>query len=201
MKRIIVLLAILGSSIYFVNAQDYKPFKFGIQLGLASATEGGNGIAFSLEPGYRISDEIALNFRFESAATAKNVTSNSGEISATSSYTLNGVYYLSNEDFRPFVGAGLGWFLPGSVEFNENNASETKVGIDFSGVFGFYPKVGFDYKHFNFIVEYNLISDAVGEYEQDIQVNGQTVTQKTTIELKNSYLGVKFGFTIAGGRN
>lgn len=61
--------------------------------------------------------------------------------------------------------------------------------------FGFYPRVGFDYGHFSFNIEYNLIPES----ESKIVTSSGSGTTTTTGTVKNNYLGVKFGFFFGGG--
>ena len=204
MKKLSILtvLTIITVTV-FAQRQEFRKFKFGTSFGYTIPADGGGGLAVAFEPAYRISDELAVGLRIESAAAAKNLDedgSEQAEVSFTGSYTLNGIYYFSNEDFRPFAGLGLGWFIPGKVEASSGENGEPAAGIDPDGVFGFYPRVGFDYKHFNFMIEYNIISKTEGEFEVTTTQGGQSVTTSSEVEIKNSYLAIKLGFFIGGGR-
>jgi hypothetical protein len=186
MKRLFVVIALVFAA-NLAQAQEFKPFQLYLGVGY-TVPEGGGGVLFDFEPAYRISDEIAAGFRFESAAMARVVGDTEASISGVGSYTLNGKYYLSNGSFRPYAGLGFGLYSLASVSGNSNGgtgvAAETK--------FGFYPRLGFDWGHFNINLDYNIIPATEAE---DINGNGQTY------EIKNSYIGIRIGAFIFGGRN
>ena len=196
MKKALLLIVfvVVGLS---ANAQEFKPFKVGLGLGYAIPADGGGGIAVYLEPGYRISDVFLLNLRLESAAMAKVVGDQEASVSASGSYTLNGQYYLSNNDFRPFVGLGAGLFSNATVSVSVDVDGVGTVSADFdpSSSIGFYPRIGFDYGHFNFIFDYNLIPAT-----DEVEFNGTTIDLGDD-KIKNSYMTIKMGVSIGGGRN
>jgi len=186
MKKLL-LLALMAISINFANAQDYKPFQLYSGVGYA-IPQGGGGFLFDIEPAYRINDQISVGLRWEVAAMARVVGNEEASISGTSSYTLNGKYYLGNSNFRPYVGAGIGAFGLASVSTSSNGAgagAETKI--------GFYPRIGFDWGHFNINIDYNFIPNSEVE---GVDSNGNA----TTFDVANSYLGIRIGAFIFGGK-
>ncbi|WKK82092.1 OmpW family outer membrane protein [Marivirga arenosa] len=186
MKKLL-LVAIMAVSVSIVNAQDYKSFQLYLGLGY-TVPEGGGGILFDVEPAYRINDDIAVGLRWESAAMARVVGNEEASISGTASYTLNGKYYLTSEGFRPYVGAGVGAFSLASVSVSSTGAgagAETKI--------GFYPRIGFDWGHFNINIDYNFIPSSSVE---GVDVNGNAAT----FDVANSYLGIRLGAFIFGGK-
>lgn len=194
MKKLLLLFVLVSTIAFSVDAQDYKKFRVGLGLGYASPSGDGakGGVLLYLEPGYRINDDILLNLRLESAIMARGVEgadeSASFSVSSSGSYTLNGQYYFTKNNFRPFVGLGFGMYsiVAASVDVGGQNVA---LGQD-EGKFGFYPRVGFDAGHFHMTIDYNLI----GKSTADIGFG-------ETIEQKNSYLGLRLGFHIGGGRN
>lgn len=191
MKKLLLL--VLGVVLFtgVSNAQEYKPFKLGLGLGYAkpSGEGAGGGVLFAIEPAYRINDAIAVALRMEWAVMAKIAYDGSeSSASANASYTVNGQYYLSNNKVRPYVGAGLGIFSLASVAVNS-----TSGGGDVGAKFGFYPRIGVDIGHFNINLDYNLIPATTAE-DMDI-------TSGEDIEIKNSYLGIRIGAYIFGGKN
>lgn len=188
-----LLLGLLLLAGVTTQAQDFKPFKVGLHLGYAAPSDGGGGVAFAFEPAYRINDALAVGLRIEAAALAKVVGDAEADISTSSSYTLFGQYYLSNNKFRPFVGLGAGIFSNATVSFNEDGFDA--VDLDPSASFGFFPRVGFDLGHFNLLFDYNLIGAT-----DEVDVPGLG-TVELEDEIKNSYFSVKLGFSIGGGRN
>ncbi|MEL6558199.1 MAG: outer membrane beta-barrel protein [Bacteroidota bacterium] len=196
-KQLLALLLVLFAVVVTAEAQEYKKWKVGLGLGYAAPADGGGGVAVYLEPAYRVNDQIAVGLRLESAALAKVVGDEEASISGNASYTVNGQYYLSDSKFRPFVGAGIGIFSLASISVSTTGTSgDISAGGDTK--FGFYPRVGFDLGHFNFIFDYNLVgnSELPGV---TVDNNGNTTT--SNVDVKNSYFAVKLGFSIGGGNN
>lgn len=191
-KQLLTITLVLFTTV--LSAQEFKPFKVGLGLGYAAPSEGGGGVAIYLEPAYRVSDEIAVGLRLESAALIKTVGENEGSISGNGSYTVNGQYYFSNNKFRPFVGLGLGLYTLASVSVDFGSNGNGSAGVAAETAFGFYPRVGFDLGHFNFLFDFNIIgnSEAIG-FDDDLN--------ETTFDVKNSYWALKLGFSIGGGNN
>lgn len=178
------------------NAQDYKPFKLGLALGYTMPSDGGGGILFDIEPAYRISDEIAVGLRYESAIMAKSVKDSEASASANASYTLNGQYYFGSSNFRPYVGVGAGLFSIASVSLvGIESSSESKI--------GFYPRIGFDLGHFNVNLDYNIVGASKVDIitNIDFDSNGNEVITTESVDIKNSYLGIRMGAFIFGGKN
>ena len=201
MKKIFVSLIIICATVSFSNAQEFKKFKLGIGLGYAVPTDGGGGVLLTLEPAYRISDQIALGLRLESAAMAKNISGGGASVetsvSANGSYSINGQYYFNNNNFRPYVGLGLGIFTvaSASVEGNQTGGSASVAG---GTVLGFYPRIGFDAGHFNLNIDINIVGAS-----DEVEVNGQTVNVSDAgiDKISNSYIGIRLGAFLFGGRN
>src|SRR5690606_20016614 len=96
------------------NAQEFKKFKVGVGAGYAVPSGSGakGGLLWTVEPSYRVSDALALGLRIEGAVLVRGFSEDLGDeldfdIAGITSYTVNAQYYLSNNSFRPFVGAGL----------------------------------------------------------------------------------------------
>jgi hypothetical protein len=190
MKKITSVLFFLLLTAVAVQAQEFKKFRVG--LGGGYAMPGGEGakggVCFYLEPGYRVMDALIVGLRMESAAVVRGYSEDTGgadlDIAAIGSYTLNGQYYFSNENFRPFVGLGFGIYTLAAVKVDGSTSAVTQ---DESKI-GFYPRVGFDSRHFTLQLEYNII----GATKVDAALGGG--------EFKNSYLGIKVGGFFGGGR-
>lgn len=176
------------------QAQDYKKFKVGIGIGYGVPSEGSGGVLLYLEPMYRVMDQLAVGLRIESAAFLGQPISGTPYTTSAfgvGSYTLNGQYYFSNNNFRPFVGAGFGMFTTAAASADIGG---TSVNINAStSVFGFYPRVGFDLGHFNLSIDYNIIP------AQSTQVDlGAFGIQTQTSNY--SYIGLRIGASIGGGK-
>ncbi|HYK77872.1 MAG TPA: hypothetical protein VEV16_12915 [Daejeonella sp.] len=182
MKKILFLAAmIVGTSA--VYAQNYKAFKVDVGFGYAipsGGEKGGTkaGLTFTVEPHYRLSDDLALGLRFEGAALGRASNMNGIDadvkISALNSYSATGEYYLNKTGFRPFVGAGVGLFNSASVTMNAGTNGQGVI-VPGATKFGFIPNVGFETGHFRMSANYNLVSD-------------------------NGYFAAKIGFFFGGGK-
>lgn len=185
MKNTILLLTLIFVCAFSAKAQDFKKFSVGVGLGYAKpGGEGaGGGLLVSVEPGYRLNDALQLGLRLETAIVARGLSESTADFSASvagiNSYTLNGKYYLSSNSFRPFVGAGFGLYSLAAISIGTAEAkSESKI--------GFYPRLGFDLRHFNITLDYNIVSPSKFE--------------GSNIETKNSYFGIRIGGFFGGGR-
>jgi hypothetical protein len=159
-----------------VDAQEYGRFKLGLGAGYAGGSDatdvaGGGGLLLTLEPAYRVSDNLAIGLRLEGAAYGSTF---SGWPGAFGSITINGQYYFSAEQFRPFVGAGLGIYS------------------EYEREFGFYPRVGFDWRHFTMALEFNFIPAGSSNYDY---------LSSTSSTSSAYYIGVRVGGFFFGGRN
>lgn len=194
MKKVFLsslVLLVMVAATTSVSAQEFKKFRVGLGLGFGSGSGNGSGggVLVALEPGYRVSDQILVNLRLESALIGRgysNTVPSTGSIDITSigSYTLNSQYYFSNGTFRPFAGIGLGLYSLGKVKIKDNN-QPIELGKDESK-FGFYPRVGFDLGHFNVTVDYNIV--------------GSTSIDGVNGSFSNNYFGVRLGAFFGGGR-
>jgi len=202
MKKITFVSALLlGSLVTFAqkgnNSRVFKPFKADIGIGFAIPGGSGSkgGILFAVEPKYAVLPTLSVGLRLEGAlmingTNLDNSSSNAEfKVQATSSYLATGDYYFTNDDFRPFVGVGVGLFRTGGIQVtdgaaNENTGSATK--------FGGMVRGGIEYKHIRFGLEYNIVGKTT--------VAPTSPTSNNGFDIKNSYVGIKFGFTVGGGR-
>jgi hypothetical protein len=188
MKKFTSVLCFLLFAAVAVNAQEFKKFRLATGLGYAMAGGEGSsgGILYAIEPGYRVNDAICASLRIEGAVVVRglseSVSSYDASAAAIGSYTVNGIYYLSNNNFRPYVGVGFGLFNLAAVTSGTSGA-----GVAAESKFGFYPRIGFDFNHFNVNIDYNLI--------------GNTTFEGSDLEMKNSYIGIRIGGYFFGGRN
>lgn len=192
MKKFTCVLALALLASTFTYAQEYKKFKVGVGLGYAMASGSGSsgGVLFTLEPAYRLQDNLSIGLRMESAVIVRgfsqSTTSASISAAAIGSYTLNGQYYFGSTSFRPFVGAGVGMFSLAAVsESVSSGGSSASIAIAAESKIGFYPRVGFDYRHFNMAIDYNIIP---------------ATTSGSGNDLKNSYIGIRVGAFFGGGK-
>lgn len=200
MKRVLFLgLALVGLSC--ANAQtssgSFQPFKVDLALGYAIPSGSGakGGVLFAVEPKYAVMEQLSVGLRLEGAVTARGFSNADGstasaKVAASSSYLATGDYYFSQNSFRPFAGAGLGLFQLASASF-DGDAEGVSVGGGTK--FGGMIRAGFEVGHFRMGLEYNLIPKTTETFTDG--------TSSETISSKNSYIGIKLGFFIGGGRN
>ena len=211
MKKFL-LAAICLPALTILHAQDlkvdksaptlskYKPFK--VDLSTAWAIPQGSGakagLAFAIEPKYSIIDKFAVGLRLEWAVTARgwmapDGTTASANVSASGSYLATYDYYLPGLVFRPFVGGGTGIYNIASAAVTESNQNGTIV-ESAASKFGQMLRAGFEVGHFRMAFEYNIIGKS-----QAFATDGTTGTT-TTIPAQNSYMAIKLGFFVGGGK-
>lgn len=175
---------------------EFKPFKVDVSLGYAlpvGGTGSKGGVLFAVEPKYAVMQELSLGLRIEGAVTVSGVNLNNGTTNgnasakAAASYLATGDYYFSNNDFRPFLGAGVGVFISAGVQESSSNPNVAS-GSQFGGM----VRGGFEWKHARFGVEYNLAGNSTVAASSPQANDGYTV--------QNSYVGIKLGVCIGGGR-
>jgi outer membrane protein W len=164
MKKSLLLFAIVIGFAVAAKAQsaNYHNFKVDIGIGYAipsesSGTDGTKaGVTFTIQPHYRLSDDLALGLRFEGAALGdRNETDGDTKvhISVLTSYCATGEYYLTEKGVRPFVGAGLGIFAQ-SVSINSDSEGSASAS---ASKFGVFPEAGIEAGHFRLSADYDII--------------------------------------------
>jgi len=167
MKKPLLLLAFAIGFGCYAKAQSatYHNFKVDIGIGYAVPSEstGTNGtkagVTFTVQPHYRLSDDLALGLRLEGAALGdKNQTDGSThvKISVLTSYCATGEYYLTDKGIRPFVGAGLGLFTQSASIETKNNGDSASA---HNSQFGVFPEAGIEIGHFRLSADYNIIGN------------------------------------------
>jgi len=199
MKNVVAILSFITILSFSASAQDdLRPFKVDVSLGYASPAGKGSkgGVLFAVEPKYAVMPNLAVGLRMEAAVVARfsgydsdgNV--NDVSLKAAGSYLATGDYYFKdNYSFRPFAGAGVGIFTIASAEVNSTSGA-VSGGTKFGGM----ARAGFEAGHFRFGIEYNIVPKTKFDgYDE----NGNPTTGLTS---DNSYLGIKLGVCIGGGR-
>lgn len=209
MKTKILLMCFALACTLAAPAQNFKKFRVGIGVGYAkpsgSGSQGG-GLVY-LEPSCRLSDAFSLGLRMEWAIVASGLSGSaidmeSFDLSTQASYTLNMQYYLGTNNFRPFLGVGLGLYNLSAMKTDvivvdgidltgqgqPQTHTETLSLSDAQSKFGFYPRLGFDLGHFTLSIDYNFIP------------NTRTTVSGSDASFRNSYLGVRLGANFGGGR-
>ena len=176
-KLLLVAALICATLLTKAQSTTYHDFKFDVDLGYAIPSSGSGsgtkaGVTFTLEPHYRLSDDIAIGLRLEGAGLGYEDAEDKTKVSLLESYCVTGNYYFSNNSFRPFVGAGAGLFNQSSLKSSDGNAALVNGGTNF----GVFPEVGFEAGHFRMSADYNVAG------------NG------------NNYLAIKIGAFFGGGK-
>jgi hypothetical protein len=162
MKKLL-LFSVLIVFAFLANAQStttttstttYKAFKVDVDLGYAGPSSGTAeaGAVFAIEPHYRLSDDFALGLRIEGAALVYKNGAGKTKGSLLTSYCVSGDYYLAENGFRPFIGAGVGIFDQQSVSGNSGNVALVPGGTNF----GVFPRIGFETGHFRLSADYDI---------------------------------------------
>jgi len=143
------------------NAQtEFKPFRVDIGLGYATASSGG-GVVFNFEPKYAVIPQLSVGVKFELDLIMRDIKiSSSGEFAnATAqgigSYLATADYHLTQNVFRPFVGAGLGIYQIAAATVT-TSGGKGDIEIDGSNNFGAMLRAGFDVTHFRLALAYNF---------------------------------------------
>jgi outer membrane protein X len=196
MKKITFSILLLASVI-FVSAQNqFKPFKFDLSTGYAIPSGKGakGGILFVGEPKYAVIPNLSVGLRFEIAVMARGMSDASGnvaqvDVKAAGSYLATGDYYFTQNVVRPFSGVGLGIYSLASA-----SASNSTAAAGAGSKFGEMVRAGVEISHFRLGFEYNIVPTT------NIQAVDAQSGETYTITSKNSYIGIKIGATIGGGR-
>jgi len=186
MKRIFYVVIALIAINQWTHGQEQNKFRVGLDLGYA-IPDGGGGVLVALEPKYNIADNMSIGLRFETAAMAKNVSSDGvsleSELASSTSYFGTFDYYFHNgsSSFAPFVGTGVGYSSLANIELSVDGFNdEAEVDSKFGGLL----RAGFELGKFRVAASYNLI--------------GKSNIEET--EIKNSYFGISLGFFVGGGK-
>lgn len=181
MKKLLLFITFIGVS-FLANAQSttYKAFKVDVDLGYAIPSAGTGtkaGATFTIEPHYRLSDDFAIGLRIEGAGLGYE-TDGAGskiKVSLLTSYCASGDYYLMKGGFRPFVGAGAGFFTQSAVVGNTDSGGSVTT-VTGATNFGFFPRVGFEAGHFRMSAAYDIVGN------------------------NSSYAAITIGFFLGGGK-
>lgn len=189
---ILSLLCLIAAS---AAAQEYKPFKVNLSIGYARPVGPGasGGFLFALEPRYGLSDRFDLGLRVETGVTARSISYNGvngdadlkGIVSAIGTAT----YFLSTGEVRPYIGVGGGLYsLAGTTVKITNNQTTDSQSLVADTSIGFMGRAGVKFGHVNLAAEYNVIPDT------------KVTLQTASLVSKNSYVGLKLGVDLGGGR-
>ena len=165
-----------------------------------------SGITFDLEPAVRINYYTVSFFRFESILASDSRENNTSRSMDAYSISLGGQYYLFERGRFPFyAGIGLGFYYPYYSEESrfQSGYNQTISSVELSSDRRnlFYPRIGFDFGHFNLLVDFNLIPSSEGIKRTSFYNNTTRISYSSyeDIEINNSYISFKLGFSLGGG--
>ena len=197
MKRLTMLLIaiFLLCATVRVNAQyEFKPFRVDLGLGIAipTAKSVGVGIPLILEPKYALPSlpQLSVGLKLEldnilRAAQNKSETKIAGQWQVIVSYLATGDYHLTQNTFRPFVGAGFGIYKIGALSVTASTEDPNRTTGEFRGDavtnFGALIRCGFDVSHFRLALSYNIAG-------------------KDGIEFKSNFVSLTIGAYFGGGK-
>lgn len=150
MKKTIISVAICASSI-FANAQssNYKLIEweiFGMGVSVPFLTGLSAGPSFHAALRANVTDKIQVGVRWQGAIYAST-----SSIGLTGGYFLTGDYRFVNgyQDFRPFVGAGLGYVAGAGLA-----ATATTLEATAGAGLGLQARAGFQWKFIRIAADY-----------------------------------------------
>ena len=186
---------LLFLSVWFLgNSQT----KLRVEPGLLIKTQSENlGLSFNVEPHLEVSTRSVIGLRFGIAVNSQEFETISGtrffideeNDNAVISFVPTFDYYLNYAPTRPYLGVGVGYYLLSTVDVSQG--IETILDGSIKNQLGLLLRGGVELRNTRISLEYNLIPTA------DIQINNGEVVGT----VKNTYLGLSFGFTIIGRKS
>lgn len=196
LKKSLLLLPLL-LYLFNLNAQEKNNVKLRIEPGVLLKTESENlGILFNIEPIIKFSKNTVIGLRFGIALNPQKFKINDSSQFFINSLHDNGVisfvptfdYYLNENNYRPYIGLGIGYYLFDNIDVSYQNGSADVFKARVKNQVGILLRGGLELGNTRLGLEYNFCSKA------DIKIpNNQIIG---TVD--SSYLGVSLGFIILG---
>jgi len=166
MKKLLLLITLAAcTTLAKAQSTSYHAFKVDVTFGYAIPQTSGDGVnvkagvTFTVEPHYRLSDDLAVGLRMEGAglgyANTNDANTSNTNVTVSYSFCPSVEYYFTQTGFRPFVSAGAGIFTRSALSVN-NDTDNATFGAS-SSKFGFFPRAGFEVGHFRMSAEYNIL--------------------------------------------
>ena len=200
LKKELLLIAAM-CSLFTLNAQIKNNLKLTIEPGVLLLSDSDNlGIFLYAEPKLKVSKNAFFGLRI-----GLTLNPQSYEIHDRAQFKINerddngGVsfvptidYYFKGNNYRPYVGGGVGAYLLSSyidvTQVVSGGLSDNEYEVFVNNQVGLLLRAGFESKKSRLGLEYNFISKA------DIEIpNGPVMGS-----VDNSYLGLTIGFVIGG---
>lgn len=165
-----LILLLAASTLSAVYAQyTYKPFRVDLGAGMSFDLNGDLGVGFltGAEPKYAITDKISIGLRWELNAlmTFDNIrfynvtiyeqTQENFESRISHALTPTFDYHFTTSTFRPFIGAGIGWYGFSGYKISNKEPHDVHVQRSSGNKPGFMLRAGFDVTHFRLALTFN----------------------------------------------
>ncbi|MBG6133745.1 outer membrane protein W [Aquimarina sp. EL_43] len=197
-KQKLVLITLVFC-LFNLNAQEKSNITFRIEPGILLFSESGNlELLLNVEPKIKISENKVIGLRFGVALNSQKFENNDSaqfniddqSDNAVISFVPTFDYYLNENNYRPYVGLGVGYYLLSYIDVSPVGSADVLEG-SVNNQIGFLLRGGFEFGKTRLGLEYNLIPKA------DIELpSGQIIG---TVD--SGYLGLSIGFTIGGRKN
>ena len=158
LKLLFSALLVLAAVSLSAQSQNYRAFEWDLlRLGytVPQSEFYRGGIAGGTEIRYNATDYLSVGLRGELAFYTSDLQGDNIDIGAATSTLITGDYYLKRSGgFRPFAGAGVGFFTGASATIRDRDFAEP---TNYSGgrSLGLTPRLGLELGHFRVSVEYN----------------------------------------------
>ncbi|MBL4668369.1 MAG: hypothetical protein HRT73_05085 [Flavobacteriales bacterium] len=201
LKKQLLFIALLFC-LFNLNAQEKNTIKLGIEPGILLFSSSENlGLLFNIEPKLKISKNAFMGLRIGIVLNPQKFENHDSlqfEIDEEfdEEFDNGGIsfvptidYYLNGNNYRPYLGLGVGAYLLTSYVDVISNTSSDEFEVKVNKQVGVLLRGGFESSRLRFGLEYNFIQKA------DIKIpNGEVIG---TVD--NSYLGLSFGLIIGSG--
>lgn len=186
--------------LFNLQAQDKNNIKLGVEAGILPSSKSDNlGFFLNAEPKLKVSENTFFGLRigivlnshsvenFDISQFSIDERSDNGGISLVPTIE----YYLNKNNFRPYLGFGIGpYLLTNYIDvfaYSSQNVLEANV----KSQVGLLIRGGWESDRIRLGLEYNFISKANIEIPDDQKIG----------RVDNSFLGLSIGFTIKGRKN
>ncbi|MFD2572727.1 outer membrane beta-barrel protein [Spirosoma soli] len=183
------------------TAQQYKPFKVNLSVGLAYLLNANSnitdGFLVAVEPKYGFSDHFDLGLRLEGASLKRNLNTNGVTLDSGVgdylSYMITGNYLFGTGNIQPFLGAGIGFNeikVTGYGDITKTSTGEIiqQTRSVKNETVGTMIRGGIKAGHFVAAIEYNAAKAT------------EFMVGNTNVSSPNSYVGFKVGVDFGGAR-
>lgn len=199
LKRTLLQLTLL-LCLFNLHAQDKNNIKLGVEAGILPSSKSDNlGFFLNAEPKLKVSENTFFGLRIGMVINSHSVEnfdisqfsiderSDNGGISLVPTIE----YYLNKNNFRPYLGIGIGpYLLTNYIDvfaYSSQNVLEATV----KSQVGLLVRGGWESDRIRLGLEYNFISKANIQIPDDQKIGS----------VDNSFLGLSIGFTIKGRKN